>query len=171
MNNTKLSQVVTSIILIALGVLIAIFGVTAVLNLYFGILFVVVGALLIVLGVVKFVTNKELVFSTTFLASALLAVGISLLANWLSFDTLINLLVILLVAFGAALFVFGIYSAVKKQLVLGISQLVIGIALVIIGVLYLTVPEFATTFWIIVGILIALYGMVMLISVLVKKSK
>ena len=93
MKNTKVSQIVTAIIIIALGVLIAIFGAAAVLNLYFGILFIVAGALLLTLGIVKFVMNKELDFGLTFLSSALLAVGISLLTPWLSFEVLINLFV------------------------------------------------------------------------------
>ena len=171
MKNTKVSQIVTAIIIIALGVLIAIFGAAAVLNLYFGILFIVAGALLLTLGIVKFVMNKELDFGLTFLSSALLAVGISLLTPWLSFEVFINLFVVILIAFGAALILFGIYTAIKHELFFGIGQVVVGIALVVVGVLYMTVPEFATAFWIIVGVFVAIYGAILLISTLVKKAK
>ena len=171
MKNTKVSQIITAIVVIALGVLIAIFGVAAVLNLYFGILFIVGGALLLALGIAKFVMNKELDFGLTFLSSALLAVGISLLTPWLSFEVFINLFVVLLIAFGAALVLYGIYSAIKRELFFGIGQIVVGIALVVVGILYMTIPEFATAFWIIVGVFVALYGAIILISTLVKKSK
>ena len=171
MKNTKVSQIVTAIIIIALGVLIAIFGAAAVLNLYFGILFIVAGALLLTLGIVKFVMNKELDFGLTFLSSALLAVGISLLTPWLSFEVFINLFVVILIAFGAALILFGIYTAIKHELFFGIGQVVVGIALVVVGVLYMTVPEFATAFWIIVGVFVAIYGAILLIRTFVKKAK
>lgn len=168
----KLSTIIEGVVLVVLGILVAIFGATTVLDIYFGILFLVFGVALTVLAIVKLAKTKELEFSTTFLASALLVIGSSLLAGFLTFGVLINVIVLLLIALGAGLVFYGVFTLVKKETFAGIFQIVIGVVLVVLASLYLAIPEFRTAFWIIVGIVMALYGVLTIVSAfLTKKEK
>ena len=53
-----------------------------------------------------------------------------------------------------------IYLLVKKQTVPGLMNLILGIVAIVVSVLYIAVPDFRSVFWIIVGVLIAVYGLV-----------
>ena len=168
MKNKKLPLIVESIIIILLGVLIAIFGGQAVLDIYFGIIFVVGGACLLTVGIIKMATSKEVDFLLTFLSFALLCVGIALFTDFLTFAMLFSLIALLLIALGAALVVYGIYNVLKKNPLAGIVQILVGIAIIVLSILWIFVPEFQTAFWIVMGILIAVYGAFSLVTALLK---
>ena len=90
----------------------------------------------------------------------------------LSFGVLIGLLVYIMLALGIALVLYGIYTAVAlKGLVPGIAQIVIGAAIIVLTILFLTVEDFRTVFWIITGVLVAVYGVLMLISAFIPQKK
>lgn len=168
--NKKLLGVIEGALVIALGVLIAIFGGQEVMDIYFGVVFIVAGAGLLTFAIVGLVKTKVLSFAITFFAFAALLLGIFLVARYYSFGYLVYTLILLIIAAGGALIFKGVYTIVKYSVIYGIGQIVVGAAAITLGILYLTVPEFYTVFWIIVGVLVALYGVVMVVGALVNKE-
>ena len=167
----KIQAIVTAALIIALGFVVVFCGGGAALDLYMGIVLTVLGAIAAVLAVVVLVKTKALLFTTTFVATALLTLGIALLAEKLSLAVIIYVLAFLLLAFGVALVLFGIYTMLgAKLLVNGIIQVIVGAAIVTLTLLFLFVPEFAKAFWIIVGVLIIIYGILSLILAITGKE-
>ena len=168
MNNKKLLGVIEGAIIVALGVLIAIFGFGAV-DLYFAIASTVVGAAL--LGVSIYGMSKNsLDVGVLALSGVLIAIGVGLFTHYISFGILINLIVIAILGFGAALIIYGIYLIAKKYPVYGTLVLIIGVVLVTLSVLYICLADFRNVFWIIVGIVIALYGVLYIVAVLTERK-
>ena len=168
MNNKKLLGVIEGAIIVALGVLIAIFGFGAV-DLYFAIASTVVGAAL--LGVSIYGMSKNsLDVGVLALSGVLIAIGVGLFTHYISFGILINLIVIAILGFGAALIIYGIYLITKKYPVYGTLVLIIGVVLVTLSVLYICLADFRNMFWIIVGIVIALYGVLYIVAVLTERK-
>ena len=82
MDKQKLLGILEGAVIIALGVLIAIFGFATVVDIYFGIVACVVGAALLGVSVYA-MTKKELTFGLLGLGAILVAVGIGLLVHQL----------------------------------------------------------------------------------------
>ena len=165
----KLINVIEAIAMIALGVFVAIFGFRT-FDMYFGIVFLVaaVGFLVAVMvGLSKF---KVLHFGLLFAFTALTTFGVIILMNQFSLYYMVIVLVYLLIALGGALIIYGAYAAAKVNGFYGAGQIVLGAAAVTVGVLYLLVPEFNVAFWIIVGVLIAVYGVLLLVAALTNKK-
>lgn len=161
--NEKYKTLVSGIFCVVLGVLIAIFGGQAVLDIYFGIVALVCGLCLVCFSVYA-ISKKQPVPSTSLvLGFVLIAVGVTLFTDYLSFGALINFLVIVILGAGAGILFYGIYLLAKKQTVPGIMNLVLGVLAIVVAVLYIAVPDFVKVFWIIVGVLIAVYGLVEII--------
>ena len=168
MTKNKLLCVIEGAIIVALGVLIAIFGFGAV-DLYFAIASTVVGAAL--LGVSIYGMSKNsLDVGVLALSGVLIAIGVGLFTHYISFGILINLIVIAILGFGAALIIYGIYLIAKKYPVYGTLVLIIGVVLVTLSVLYICLADFRNVFWIIVGIVIALYGVLYIVAVLTERK-
>lgn len=168
----KYIRIISAIIMIVMGIIIAVCGAGTALDLYFGIGFVVTGAVLIVLDIISLTKNKIISFGQVFLAAAFTTIGITLLTtHYVSFAILVNLVVILVLGMGIALAIFGLLTLIlTKQVPVGIAQLVIGLVVVALVIVYLNVEEFRTVFWIIAGILIAAYGVLDLILTLTNKK-
>lgn len=169
--NEKIKSAVSAALIIALGFVVVFCGGGAALDLYLGIVLTALGAIALCLAIFVLAKTKALLFSTLFTASALLTVGIVLLLEKFSFAGIIWLLVYILLAFGAALVVFGLYTIIcAKNLVNGLVQVLVGAAIVTLSLLFLLVPEFRDVFWIIVGILIIIYGILSLILAITGKE-
>ena len=166
----KLLNIIEGALVVALGVLIAIFGGQEVMDIYFGVMFIIAGAGLLAFAIVGLVKTKILSFAITFFAFAALLLGTFLVARYYSFGYLVYTLILLIIAAGGALIFKGVYTIIKYSVVYGIGQIVIGAAAITLGVLYLTVPEFYTVFWIVVGVLVALYGVFMIVGALLAKQ-
>ena len=169
--NKKLLGIIEGALVIALGVLIAIFGGQAVLDIYFGILFIIAGVALLVIVITALVKTKLLNFGLTFLSFAALVVGSFLVSSLYSFGAFVALLILLVIAAGGALIFHGAYSIGKKRPFYGIGEIVVGAAAITVGILYIFVPEFVKVFWIIVGILVALYGVLLIINAAMSKEE
>lgn len=167
----KLLTILEGAAVIALGILMAIFGGQAVLDVYFGVLFVIAGVGLIVFSITTLVKTKLLPFGAVFGACAATIIGSFLLANYYSFGYLVYTLVLLIIAAGFALALYGIYTIVKLSVVYGVGQIVIGAAAATLGFCYLFVAGFYTWFWIIVGVLVAVYGLVVILGALFNKKE
>ena len=62
----KVLGIIEGAVVIALGVLIAIFGGQRVMDIYFGVLFVIAGAILLAFGIATLIKTKLLSFGITF---------------------------------------------------------------------------------------------------------
>ena len=169
MKKDKLTTMLSALLIIVLGVLVAIFGAAAVLNLYFGIAACVAGACLLAFSIVLMI-RKELVPPLGVVGgAALVAIGVGLIVGKIDAGVLIGLLVFAVLGGGAGLLCYGIYLLTKKATNLGILDLIVGVAALTLAILYLAVAGFAQAFWIIVGILIAIYGVSQIVIAALKK--
>ena len=171
-NTEKLTQVLQGILCIVLGVLIAIFRGEAVLRTYFGIVLIVVGVLM--LGFQVFLLAKKLPISIamTMFAPVLIALGIGLLTEYLNLGLIIGVAIVGCVGLGAGLVLLGGYALYRHQLPLAIAQICFGAIVIVLASLYIAnVPNFQTIFWIIIGIIVALYGLLTVIYTFVEKPK
>ena len=169
MNNKKLLTILEAVATIVLGVLIAIFGIGT-LNVYFGVVLVISAAAFLAIAIIGLSKTGLLSFGATFSFTTLLTFGIVLLLNRVSLGYIFYLLAFLVVALGGALAIFGVFTMVKFNLFYGLGQLVLGALAIVVGILYLTVPEFHVAFWIIVGVLVSLYGVLLLITAITNKK-
>lgn len=167
--NKKVVNVLEAAIIVVVGVLIAIFGPSAV-DTYFGIVAVVIASLLFILLIVTLARTKLLDLTSTFLAPVLMTLGVALLAHWLSFAALVYFVVYILMGIGFGIVIYGIYALSKKATVIGVTDIILGALLVVFTILFLTVDGFQQAFWIVVGVLIALYGAFFLVSTLLDKK-
>ena len=168
--NNKVARILEGAILVALGVIIAICGIGSAIDIYFGIVFSIAGAALLVLGFMGLNKKDPSGLSDLLLGSVLLTIGVCLFTPWLSFAGLVEFLVIALLGLGIGLILTGIYCLSKKLLFNGIGQLVVGALMVTFVIIYKTVPDFATAFWIIIGVLVAVYGALVIVSALISKK-
>lgn len=172
MNKDKLILILEGAVVVALGVLIAIFGLATVLDTYFGILACVGGVILGVISIVNIAKKKPLTLSIVALSCILITVGVGLLIpGWLTVEAIILFLVFVLIGLGGGLLFYGIYSLVKGRTLFGVVQMIAGVALIVIGILYLVVPEFRTAFYIVLGIAIAVYGALLIVSAFLDHKK
>ena len=167
----KYISIIAAVILIAMGVIVAVCGAGAALDLYFGIGCLVTGAVLVVLNIVGLAKNKQVTFAQLFTSTCFVVIGISLLfTHYVSFEMLVNLFVLLVLGLGVALMLYGIFTIVlSKKLPYGIVQLVLGLALVVLTIVYLNVADFRRVFWFIAGIVIAVYCALELVLALTIK--
>ena len=169
MKREKLLQVLEGAIMVAFGILVAIFG-TEAFDLYFGILATVIGAVLLAYDIYLLTKKQTLEASSFILPCVFLTVGICLFVHVIGFAMLVAILVVLLLGLGAGVIFYGAYLIAKKSTLMGVVNLVMGIAAVTLSVLYLTVPDFRVAFWIIVGIVIAIYGVLAIVGAFVEKK-
>ena len=115
MKRETLFQILSGAILVALGVLIAIFQIGA-LDLYFGIIAIIGGAVLLAYGIYLLAKKNGVNGSSVILACVLLALGITLVIHFVSFGALIPLILTLLIGGGTGLVLVGVYAIAKKAL-------------------------------------------------------
>ena len=168
MKKETLFQILSGAILVALGVLIAIFQIGA-LELYVGIIAIIGGAVLLAYACFLILKKKDINLSAPILACVLLALGITLVIHYVSFGAIVPLILTLMIGGGAGLVLVGCYALVKKDNFGGLMNIVIGVAAITLAVLYIAVEGFRDAFWIIVGILVAIYGVLEIIRAFLKK--
>lgn len=169
----KYIRIIAAVVMIAMGVIVAVCGAGTALDIYFGIGCLVAGAVLVILNIISISKNKQITFGQLFVSTALVTIGISLLfTHYISFAVLVNLLVLLILGLGIALILYGLFTLLlAKKVPFGIIQIVLGVAVVVLVIVFLNVEEFQRAFWIVVGIIIAAYGVLDLITALTTKSK
>ena len=170
MKKEKLFTILSGAILVALGVLIAIFQIGA-LDLYFGIIAIIGGAVLLAYGIYLLIKKSGVNGSSVILACVLLALGITLVIHFVSFGALIPLILTLLIGGGTGLVLVGVYEIAKKNTFGGLVNILIGVAAITLSVLYIAVEGFRDAFWIIVGVLVAIYGVLVIVGAFLGKKK
>lgn len=158
--NEKNKTLISGIICIVLGILIAVFGGQKVLDIYFGIVALVSGLCLVATGIYAMSKKQPVPSVSLILGCVFLAVGITLFTEYLTIAALINFLVIVVLGSGVGILCYGVYLLSKKQTAPGLMNLALGLVAVVVSILYISVPDFRSIFWIIVGVLIAVYGLV-----------
>ena len=169
MKRETLFQILSGAILVALGVLIAIFQIGA-LDLYFGIIAIIGGAVLLAYGIYLLAKKNGVNGSSVILASVLLALGITLVIHFVSFGALIPLILTLLIGGGTGLVLVGVYAIAKKDTFGGLINIIIGAAAITLSLLYIFVEGFRDAFWIIIGVLVAIYGVLEIVRAFVNKK-
>ena len=119
------------------------------------------------------ITRKEKLVATPFiLGLILLTVGITFFTGYITFAVIVHFIIALILGTGAGLLCYGIYLIANKQTSNGVLNVVMGVVALVLAILYMAVPEFEKAFWIIVGIVIAVYGLLGLVfAIIEKKSK
>ena len=169
MKNKKLSRVLSCLVLMLLGILIAIFGTKAI-DVYLGIVACVAGVAVLI-DTIYLISKKEKLVAYPFVLSlVLIAIGITLFVGWISFAILVSLLVVVILGAGAGLLCYGVYLLGSKEKNAGLLNVVMGVVALTLAILYMAVPDFRTLFWIIVGIVLAVYGLLGLIFTLIEKK-
>ncbi len=169
MNGKKLLTILEAVATIVVGVLIAIYKEGA-MGTYFGIIFVVSGSVLLLVELFALIKLRVMTPAGLISGAALLAIGIGLLISYLHFGWIVAVFVLLLIAAGSALVLYGVYSAIKISAFVGVGEIIVGALFVLFGVLYIKVPDFRTVFWIVVGVLTALSGLYLLLVTLFTKA-
>ena len=169
--NNKLASVLRGVLVVVLGILIAVCGIGTTINLYFGVVSIIAGVLLLLLAFYCTAKRLPLALEGFLLGPILITVAIAIFMEKLSFGVLVGLLIFVLMGLGFGLILLGVVSLVRKSLFYGVGEIVIGALLVLFTALYLGIPDFATAFWIIVGILIALLGVAIIVFAFIDKPK
>ena len=169
MKKEKLSKILTGLIIATLGVLIAIFGVASVLNIYLGVVACVAGVSLLVYACLLLSKKEILPAFPLVVGGALVALAIGLFIGKIGVGVIILALVFAVIGGGVGLVLYGIYLIAKKAKTLGLLNIVVGVVAATLGILFLTVSGFETAFWIITGILIAIYGIFVTVAALSEK--
>ena len=89
----------------------------------------------------------------------------------LSFINLGILILTLLIGGGTGLVLVGVYEIAKKNTFGGLVNIIIGVAAITLSVLYIAVEGFRDAFWIIVGVLVAIYGVLVIVGAFLGKKK
>ena len=170
-NKQKNSKLISGIVVLVLGILVAIFGGQAVLDVYFGVIALISALALLSLTAYQMAKKQFDQVSNLVLGAIFAAVGIGLFTDFLTFAAIINFLVLAILGAGAGLFLYGVYCLVAKNAMAGFMNLLVGAGAITLSVLYITVAEFRTAFWIVVGVLIAVYGLCQTVIVLMDMIK
>ena len=169
MKKETLFQILSGAILVALGILIAIFQIGA-LDLYFGIIAIVGGAVLLAYGIYLLIKKNGVNGSSVILACVLLALGITLVIHFVSFGALVPLILTLMIGGGTGLVLVGVYAVAKKNTFGGLVNILIGVTAIVLAVLYIAVEGFRDAFWIIVGVVVAVYGVLEIVGAFINKK-
>ena len=170
MKNEKLIGVLRGALVVVLGILIAILGGVKVVDIYFGVVAAVLGLAYLAMAFYGARKKKEVLVSSLVLGGALVAISVGLFVGYISFGQLVNLLVIAILGAGVGLMLYSFYLLIKKNTTGGLILLIIGLIFVLLPVLFLTVSGFAKFFWVLVGVIVAISGVIMIVDEFRKKK-
>ena len=169
----KLTGILTGVAVAAFGLLLLLTSILDsldVVNVIFGVVLMLLGAACVALAVLGLVKEKKLEFKLCLGATAGLFLGLMVILNQLNIFAIFALLVYAVPPVGLALLAHGIFMICKKETVPGLIKAGVGVAATVIGMLYLFVESFQQVFWIIVAILLLVYGAYMIVMACLKKE-
>ena len=172
MSKRKLFYLIESIVLIIVGILIA-FSLLApkMINILLGIAVLIMGAMLFAKSVWESPT-KSLLVPMALLGACLIGTSIALFINKLNIvNLLVTIISIALCSIGAVLIISSIIQFAKKKTESGIVQIVFAIIFITLGLIFLLLDDALKYFWLIFGILMAIFGIYLLIVTLTKVAK
>jgi len=168
--DSKISAVIRGVFIIVLGVLVAVCGVGTAVNTYFGVVCIVAGVLLIAFSALAISKKLPTPVGYLVLSGILITIAVALFMSRLSLEVIVGLLIYGIMGAGFGLIAAGIFEIVKRQMVFAIVEMGLGGLLVLFTALYLGIPEFQQAFWIIVGILMIVFGVFIVVAALVDKK-
>ena len=170
MKNKDLTKIIQGLVAVIVGILLAVLGI-GVINTYLGVLAIATGAILLVFAFYTLFDKKLLPLGPLALGGALIAIGVGVFTGYIGFEVLINIIVFSLFGVGGAFIVFGVYVTAKGKVPFGVAFMLIGGGLIALAACYLAFADFRKVFWIITGILIAVYGALMIVLALTEKKR
>ena len=171
MKNEKLINILQAAIIIVFGIILAVAGPSAALDTWFGIGFLVGGIALLVLAIYGGITTKVFSLGTLAGGTILTTIGIVLFTEYLSLGVILGFLVFALLGLGIGLLIHGIFVIFFNKLIAGgLVEIIVGALTILFSILYITVPDFQQAFWIIMGVLIAIYGALALVLSIFSKG-
>ena len=168
----KISTILDGVIVLALGLVIAICGAGAAFDLALGIVLLIDAAIMLTEVGLILRGTKILPVAHTIGFALFLVFGLALVCNWFAMGGfLLALLVWGIVAIGGALVLIGCWTIVKGLLFTAIGEIVVGGAAMTLAILTMTVPGMMTAFNIILGVIVAGYGLMILVLGIAKLVK
>ena len=171
MKQEQISKILEGVVIAVLGILIAIYGAGAVIDIYFGIAGIITGTVLLLFCGFLIAKKQPLPFLLLFLGAFCITVSVALFIKEVSVAFLIQFGVLAILALGCAAVVYGVYLIAKKQTPLGIANSVFGAVCIVLSALYLAIADFRTAFWIVVGVLMAVYGVLGIVFAILNNKK
>ena len=168
--DNKIANVFRGAFIIVLGVLMAVCGVGTAVDTYFGVVAIVAGVLLLGLGVYTAVKKQPLAIGAILLGAILTTIAVAVFIDKLSFAVLVTLFIYVIMGLGFGLALLGIFSLARRETIAGIVEIVVGGLLVLFTALYLGIPDFQKAFWIIVGVIMIIFGVAIIVFTLVDKK-
>ena len=168
--DNKIANVFRGAFIIVLGVLMAVCGVGTAVDTYFGVVAIVAGVLLLGLGVYTAAKKQPLAIGAILLGAILTTIAVAVFMSKLSFAVLVTLFIYVIMGLGFGLALLGIFSLARRQVLAGVVEIVVGGLLVLFTALYLGIPDFQKAFWIIVGIIMIVFGVAIIVFTLVDKK-
>ena len=161
--DSKISSVIRGAFIIVLGVLVAVCGVGTAVNTYFGVVCIVAGVLLLAFSAIIVAKKLPTPIAYLILSGILITIAVALFMSKLSLEVIVGLLIFGLMGTGFGLIAAGIIEIAKGHLLLAIVEMMVGALLILFTALYLGVPEFQKAFWIIVGIMMIVFGVFVIV--------
>ena len=168
--DNKIANVLRGAFIVVLGILVAVCGVGTALDVYIGVVAIVAGVLLLAIGIFSAVKKMPLAVGCILLGAVLSTVAVAVFMKELSFAVLVGLMIYVLMGVGFGLVLLGILTIIRHGLLPGIVEIVVGALLVTFTAIYLGFPDFQKAFWIIVGILMAAFGVAVIVFALIDKK-
>ena len=104
--------------------------------------------------------------------TVLIGVSIAMLANKLDIQTPLTMIIkVAIISVGTLTLIDAVIKLIKKHQTAGISELVVALILIALGLMLLLWAEFGNYLWVIFGALLAILGVYMLITTIIKLSK
>lgn len=168
----KLTAILNGLIVIALGLVVAIAGAGQAFDLALGIVLLVDAAIMLTEMGLILRNTKLLPVAHTIAFGLFFVFGMALVAGWFGMGGfLLALLVWGIIAVGGAFVLLGIFTLVRGLVFTGVGQMVVGAIAMTLAILTMKVPGMATAFNIILGVLVAAYGVMILVMGLLGKNK
>ena len=170
MSKQKAYTLVESILFIIIGILIACSIIQP------SIVNIIIGIALLIMGIFSFTKSLSESSKSTLLVpgalwgTVLIGVSIAMLANKLDIQTPLTM-IIKVISVGTLTLIDAVIKLIKKHQTAGISELVVALILIALGLMLLLWAEFGNYLWVIFGALLAILGVYMLITTIIKLSK
>ena len=167
----KITNVLRGAFIVVLGVLVAVCGAGTAMNTYFGVVAVIAGALMLIASVIAIAKRLPMPVGFLIGGSVLVTIAIALFAGALDLGVLIQAMVFVLLGAGVGFVLLGIYTIIKSSMIYGLGEIVLGGLMILFTALYLGIPEFRNAFWIVVGIVMIIFGVLAIIAALMDKKR
>ena len=172
MSKQKAYTLVESILFIIIGILIACSIIQS------SIVNIIIGIAFLIMGIFSFTKSLSESSKSTLLVpgalwgTVLIGISIALFSQALKIDQQLEIIIeVSILSIGALILIDALIKLFKNHQKAGISELIIALLLIILGLMLLLWNDFKRYLWVIFGVLLAILGVYMLITTIIKLSK